>query len=109
MNAREVLRGKEAQYAAESCCAVPLDRESPTCPWHGYRSLMVSLAAHDLPEEMCAQALTVETSAMVHVLEFMRTTIVADAQSEAARGYAPMEITAKLVHRLNHLIQQIKR
>jgi hypothetical protein len=109
VNARDILQGKGARYGAEPCCAIPLDQEAPDCPWHSYRSLMVLLADQELPEEVCARVLRVETAAQVHALEFVRRTLVATAQEEAAMGYAPMEITAKLVHRMNQLIQDVRK
>lgn len=109
MNAQEKLAGKPSFYTQNPCCAVPLSFENPDCVWHGYRSLMVSLAAHDLPEEVCADALRVETRAMVHALEFVRKTLVGDAQVQAVQGESPVVMMSQFVDGLNHLIAQLER
>lgn len=109
MDAVTQLGQKRVQYAFEKCCAVPLSEENPDCVRHGYRSLTSRLAILALPEEVCAHALVVETSAQVHALEFVRRTLVATAQEEAADGYSGIEVMEKFVERLNQLIAQIEK
>jgi hypothetical protein len=59
--------------------------------------------------ELAAQAKTVETAAMVRVLTFVRSTIVATAQTNVAQGDDPLVVMDTLVRQLNETIDDCAR
>lgn len=116
----EALRAKPALYRDNPCCTVPLDQEGPPdCFWHPYRRFIAMLARHlevggchtsvSEEEDLCAQALRVQTQAQIELLRFLRRSFLADAQAEAAEGYTALEVMAKLTDRLNGLIAELER